>query len=841
MEKVKLNAKSKAKSKVAYEMIRKTAYKALTGAVASATLLVTGMHSGLAADHGREFAALADADQWQFLDQYCTQCHNFDDYSGGLDLTTIFIEEVPDEADTFENVIRKLRSRMMPPPGQTKPSEENTDRFVAWLESYLDEAAEQHYEPHGKPIHRLNRKEYANAIRDLLGLDINPAEMLPEDSTSDGFDNIAEALQVSPVFIDQYVSAAREIVEQAVGQKNPGAGSVLYRPSEPAPVRAMGGGSQQFHIEGAPLGTRGGMVIEHWFPADGEYEINVGDFNLSAWMYYIEFENTMVVTVDGEKVYETVIGGDKDRHALDRDQGAPMDDINGRTKNIRFTTSAGPRKVGVNFVRRSFAESDNALQHFVPGALQERIINIPSVEIRGPFNPAGLSTTPTRERIFSCYPATTAEERACAESIITEFATKAYRRPLTEEDTAPLYAFYAAGRERGDFEEGIRLALTRTLASPHFLFRAELPPEGAQPGVYALSSLEMASRLSFFLWSSLPDQELLSLAMADRLQEPEILQAQVRRMLADPKSVTLASNFAFQWLGLGKLEEISPDPEIFPYASDAGDLRPDFTKELELFVDSIFREDQSILRLLDADHTYLNERLALHYGIHDVKGTRFRRVTLEDPRRFGVLGKGGVLMASSYPNRTSPVIRGAWVLETLMGTPPPIPPPDVEDLAENEAGQPASTVRERLEQHRQNPTCNSCHAVMDPLGFALDNFDAVGRWRDRDRYTGTTVDASGLLPNGKVVEGPEDLRLALLERPDMLAMSLTEKLLTYALGRNVEAHDMPIVRAIVRESAKDDYRFSSLVLNIVNSPAFKTKKVTDLTSLDNSADVAQTH
>ena len=807
---------------------------ALLSAIGAAGVLA---FSGARAADDSQYAALEERGQWQFLEQYCTECHNFEDYSGGLDFTFMSVDEVPQHAETWEKALRKLRARMMPPPGQNKPSESRTDEFVAWLESYLDEAATPEQAIHSKQIHRLNRKEYANAIRDLFGLEIDPAEILPEDSTSDGFDNIAEALQVSPVFIDQYVGAARAIVEQAVGDKSPGLGSTVYRPQEELPTRALGGGSQQFHIEGLPLGTRGGMLVEHWFPADGEYAVSVGDFNLSLWMYNIEFENTMIVTVDGEKVYETVLGGDADRKALDLDQAAPMDAINARTKDIRFTTTAGPHKVGVTFVRRSFAESDDRLEHFVPGALQDRILSIPSVEIRGPFDPAGLSQTPTRERIFSCYPASEPEQRACAEEIITDFATRAYRRPVNEQDMAPLYAFYERGETAGGFEEGIRQALTRMLSSPNFLYRAELAPEDVQPGqTYELSSLDLASRLSFFLWSSLPDEELLEVAMAGELKEPEVLERQVRRMLADPKSKALASNFAYQWLHLSKLGEINPDADIFPYASGAGDLRPDFVKEIELFVDSVFREDHSILRLLDADWTYLNERLALHYGINDVKGNRYRRVDLADSRRHGLLGKGGVLMTSAYPNRTSPVLRGAYVLEVLMGTPPPVPPPDVEDLPENEAGKPATTVRERLEQHRQNPACNSCHAVLDPLGFALDNFDATGKWRERDRFTGTVVDASGILPSGEPVKGPADLRQALLSRPDMFAQSLSEKLLTYALGRPVEAVDMPLVRSIVDEAAKDDYRFSSIVMAIVESPAFRMKKAAELTTMEDGAE-----
>lgn len=767
-------------------------------------------------------------EQWELLNEYCTDCHNFEDYSGGLDFTTMFVDEVPQNAAVWEKAILKLRGRMMPPAGQEKPDESARVSFINWLESYLDEAAEKDPVYHAAPLHRLNRKEYANAIRDLTTIEIKPADILPEDNSLEGFDNIAEALNVTPAFINQYVLAARSIMEQAIGDKTPATGSTMYFPDEDLPIRMQGGGSQQQHIEGLPLGTRGGMLINHWFPADGEYQINVGDFNLYAWMFNIEFENTMIVTIDGEKVYQTVVGGKDDRTALDLDQAAPMDDINGRTKNIPFTTTAGPHKVGVTFIRRTFAESDDRLEPPIPGTIQDRILSIPSVEIRGPFNPTGISATPSRDKIFTCYPESNAQEASCADKIIREFTTLAYRRPLSDTDMAPLQAFYDLGYATGGFEEGIRRALTRALASPNFLYRSSDAPENLTPGeIYALNDLELASRLSFFLWSSIPDQELLDLAIAGELAKPAILNQQIDRMVADPRSATLASNFAYQWLHLSKLDEINPDGSIYPYAFGAGDLRPDFKKEIELFVDSIIKEDQSVLTLLDANYSYLNERLALHYGIRNVKGNRFRRVEIQDPTRWGLLGKGGVLMTSAYPNRTSPVLRGAWILENIMGTPPPVPPPDVEDLAENEAGQPASTVRERLERHRANPTCNACHAVLDPLGFALENFDAVGHWRNIDRFSRDPIDSTGVLPSGEEVAGPIDLRNALLSEPDMFARTVTTRLMTYALGRPVEATDMPEVRRLVNEAASQDYRFSTLIKGIIGSPAFRYAKVPD--------------
>ncbi len=775
-----------------------------------------------------DYQALKQADNfWGYFEQYCTECHNFDDYFGGVDFTGQKPTDVPNNPALFEKVLVKLRGRMMPPPNRIRPDENQTDTFVAWLETYLDEAGKDHENPSHVAIHRLNRKEYANAIRDLFGLTINANDMLPQDSTSEGFDNVADALTVSPVFINQYVSAARVISEQVVGDPIPALGSQVYKPEQALPTRAEGGGYQQFHVEGLPLGTRGGMLIEHWFPADGEYAVSVGDFNLYAWMYNIEFENKMIVTVDGEKVYETILGGDKDRVALDLDQGPPMDDINGRTKDIRFNTTAGPHKVGVTFVRRTFAESDDQLQHQIPGAVQDRILAIPSVEVRGPFNPAGMSQTPTREKLFAtCYPTAADEETACAEQVLTSLAQRAYRREVNADDMAPLLQFFNQGRELAGFDEGMRRALTRMLASPNFLYRAELAPESAKPGdVYQLSSLDLASRLSFFLWSSIPDEELLQLGIDDKLRDQAVMDAQITRMLADPRASSLAENFAYQWLKMSKLDEIIPDPTIFPYAAGAGDLRPDFKEELNLFIDSVFRSDQSVMRLLDADYSFLNERLALHYGITTVKGDRFRRVELTDSHRFGLLGKGGVLMVTAYPNRTSPVLRGAWILEQIMGTPPPLPPANVPALKEDEKGQVATTVRGRLEQHRENPTCNACHSVMDPLGFALDNFDAVGKWRDIDRFTGTPMDTSGIMPNGSTVDGPDQLRTALLARPTNFVQGLTEKLLIYSLGRKLDARDMPVVRQVVRTAAQQDYRFSAIVAVIIRTNLFQSNTV----------------
>jgi hypothetical protein len=479
----------------------------------------------------------------------------------------------------------------------------------------------------------------------------------------------------------------------------------------------------------------------------------------------------------------------------------------------------------VTFLHRSFAESEGVLGPIQPGGGQGNIIRLQTFEIRGPYDPTGLSETPSRARIFSCYPESAAEETACAEEIIASLARRAYRQPPTEADMADLRRFYENGRAEGGFENGVRRALTAVLAHPKFLYRLEPTPEDLAPGEsYSLTDLELASRLSFFLWSSAPDDQLLGIAAAGRLREPEVLEAEVRRLLADPRSETLASNFAFQWLEVAKLGEVDPDPVLF--ADVPGTLRADLRTELAMFIDSVFREDRNVVDLLTADHTYLNERLALHYGINDVKGDRFRRVTLEQSARYGLLGKGAVLMLAAYPNRTSPVLRGQWILANVLGTPPEAPPPGVESLKENdEAAGDVETVRERMVRHRADPTCNSCHGVLDPLGLALENFDAVGRWRDMDRFAREAIDATGELPDGTPLRGPDDVRAALLERPEQFVQTLTQKMMIFALGRPLDHHDMPRVRAIVREAEQSDYRFSSIVLGIVKSDQFQMSTV----------------
>jgi hypothetical protein len=724
-------------------------------------------------------------------------------------------------ADVFEKAVRKLRGRVMPPPGSRQPDTAAADGLIAWLESSLDRAAGQAHIPDRVVLHRLNRKEYANAVRDLLAVDFDAAEVLPADDVVEGFDNIAAGLQVSPSFIEQYVIAARAVAVKALGKADARPGGWTFR---------AGPGTQLTHVPGLPLGTRGGILAKVDLPADGEYSVDIADMATHIWGNGMEFENPLVVTLDNKLVYETVIGGEEDMKLYDQVQNGALDRVNARLKNIKFFATAGPHKIGVAFKRRTFAESDDQLQMFARGGGQDRFYRVQSFQLQGPFNAKGLSETPSRARIFSCKPAagaTADAQAACAKQIVTALARRAYRRPVAAEDVNELLAYYNDGVKEGGFEGGIRSAITGLLASPFFLYRTERIPPGLRPGAaYAASDLELASKLSFFLWNSLPDDQLLQVAIDGKLSSPSVLDQQVKRMLADSRAVTLASNFVHQWLDMKRLDEIVPDSAVFPYASGRSDPRDDFRTELTLFADSIFKEDRSVVDLLKARHTYVNERVALHYGITDVKGDRFRRVDLTQSARWGLLGKGAVLMAAAYPNRTSPVLRGAFVLKHIQGVPPATPPQNVPTLDEKDIGTTrALTVREMIAKHRASPTCAACHAVMDPLGLALENFDATGMWRDRDRYAGAAIDSSGVLPDGTPINGPDDLRAALLRRPEQFVQTFTEGLMTYATGRKLEHYDMPTVRRIVRSAASSDYRFSTIVQAVVRSEQFRMRRV----------------
>ena len=755
-----------------------------------------------------------NATGWNLLDTYCTECHNTEDWAGGVAFDAMTEQEIPDNIAVMEKVVRKLRSQQMPPGGHKMPDKPTRAAFISWMEGRLDTVGATHADPGSVGLHRLNRKEYANAVRDLLGIDIDPAALLPRDEPRDGLDNIAAALQVTPSFLDQYISAARTVVVQAMGNKDALPAGTTYRQTRPS--------TQMFHQDGLPIGTRGGIAVDHNFPADAEYVLNIANMAQALWVYNMEFENQLVVTLDGKLIYETSIGGEDDMKAIDQKQDPAVEAINKRLKNIRFTAKAGVHRFVVAFRHRSFAESDDRLQMYTPGGGQDRVLRVTSFDIRGPFNATGVSQTPARQQIFSsCYPKSAVEEPACAREVISSMARRAFRRPVTEEDMRGLMHFYEAGRKQSDFDSGIRHALTAVLANPNFLFRTDAPSKELPPGtIYQIDDFALASRLSFFLWSSLPDDQLLELAASGKLHDPAELKRQVQRMLADPRSITLSENFGAQWLQLGKLPEITPDLAIFPYASGSADLRGDFVEELKLFMDDIIRGNGSALELLSSPYTYVNERLALHYDINSVRGDQFRKVKLADSTRWGLLGKGGVLMSSAYPNRTSPVLRGAYVLERIMGSPPPTPPPAVPTLADNQPGKKATTVRERLEDHRKKPQCFSCHAAIDPIGFVLEGFDATGKARRIDRFARTEIDMLGKLPDGTVVRNPNELRDALLADPVPFVQNLTERLIAYSLGRVIEAHDMPFVRAIVRDSAQDNYRFQTLITNIVLSDEF---------------------
>jgi mono/diheme cytochrome c family protein len=753
------------------------------------------------------------------VQQYCVGCHNDRAKIGGVSFEGVTPESVTQHPDMFEKAVRKMRGRVMPPPNARQPDAAALDSLVAYLEGSLDRYTGKAHLPDKLVLHRLNRKEYSNAVRDLLAVDFDASAVLPADDVAEGFDNIASALQVSPSFIEQYVIAARAVAVKAVGRPDARPGGWTFR---------AGPGTQLTHVPGLPLGTRGGILANVDLPSDGEYIVDIADMATHIWGNGMEFENPLVVTLDNKLVYETVIGGEEDMKLYDQVQNGALDRVNARLKNIKFFASAGPHKIGVAFKRRTFAESDDVQQMFAAGGGQDRLYRVASFQVRGPFNAKGIGSTPSRDRIFVCKPRSTAEQDACARQIISTLARRAYRRPVTPQDVNELYEYYQDGVKEG-FEPGIRSAITGLLASPFFLYRGERIPAGLRPGEsYAVGDLELASNLSFFLWNTIPDEELLQLAIDGKLGTPAMLDRQVRRMLADPRSVTLASNFVHQWLDMKRLDEIVPDSTVFPYASGRSDPREDFRTELTLFADSIFREDRSVVDLLRARHTVLNERVALHYGITDVKGDRFRRVELADSVRWGLLGKGAVLMAAAYPNRTSPVLRGAFVLKHIQGVPPALPPNDLQvpTLDEKDIGTTkARTVREMIATHRANPVCASCHAVMDPLGLALENFDGTGMWRDRDRYAGTPIDASTALPDGTKINGPDDLRQALLRRPEQFAQTFTEGLMTYATGRKLEHYDMPTVRRIVRGAAAGDYRFSALVQAVVRSEQFRMRRV----------------
>ena len=762
----------------------------------------------------------------QLMDSYCAACH-----SGGLANQTSLVpvpqlmdevetdlSNVAAEAEVWEKVIRKLGGRMMPPPGMPAPNDADLESFVGFLSDELDRAAARNPNPGAKALHRINRAEYGNAVRDLLGLDIDVADFLPPDVDAFGFDNIAEVMGTNPALMDRYLSAAWKITAAAIGD-------VSMSPTFFTSVNSSDL-SQDNHIARLPIGTRGGMYIEYNFPVDGEYVIKSVLFeNTVDVTRGLEQEHDFEVTFDGERVKLVRFGGYEDEEPAYLRPAMTASEIYKRFET-RIQVEAGPHRVGVAFLKKSSAVTLNILQPF----LREHIdpispIGIPALEavtIEGPFNITGPGNSPSRQTIFTCYPSAETEAAACAEDVLTTIARKAFRRPLRQQETDTVMGFYRAEIDKGaTFDISIQTALAYILVSPQFLFRFERDPEGAEPGsIYRISDLEMASRLSFFLWSSIPDDELIDLAMTGRLQEPEVLEQQVRRMLEDERSAALGANFAGQWLYLRNVPSTSPDADIFTDFDD--NLRRSLLRETEMLFESMVREDRSLVDLLDSDYTFLNERLAKHYGIEGIYGDQMRRVPVTQEYRKGLLGQGSIQLINAYANRTSPVTRGKYVLTNILGTPPPPPPPNVPPFDE-EPGVPLS-MRQRMEQHRSNPACFGCHSYMDPIGLALENYDAIGRWRTDDG--GVEIDPSGVIPvfrGAGSIDGPVALRNAIMSRSEQFVRTGVEMLMTYGLGRGLEATDMPIVRSVVRDAAREDYRISSLVVGIVNSAPFQMR------------------
>jgi len=759
----------------------------------------------------------AAQEKWKMLGNYCEKCHNSTDWAGGVAFDTMQPEDVPEDAKIWEEAVSKLRGQLMPPPGQKRPPQASIDSFVSWMETRLDAADATHPDPGYVTLHRLNRTEYGRSVQELLGVTVDVGALLPKDTMADGFDDIANVLKVSPTFLDQYISAASTVAALAVGNPEAPRSIVTLR----APRQ-----SQTFHVEGLPLGTRGGMLAEHDFPADGEYEFDLAGGGRGGGGYggAMEYANRILLLIDGKKVFEQSIGGPEDARNADQHRLEWANEVKKRLHPVRLHVTAGPHEIGIAFVARSMPESSDWLQPLNPAGGTDRMERASGLQIVGPYQPGGVSETPSRRKIFSCHPADASEELPCAKQIIAGLERVAYRRPVTDADVAAPLGFFKAGRQGASFDAGIENAIVAVLSSPKFLFRMERTPHDLAPGAsFRINDVELASRLSFFLWSEGPDEPLLKLAAAGRLHDPKVLAGQVGRMLADPRARSLVTSFAFQWLKVDDMDKVNPDPVEYPGFDE--DLRVAFKKEMELFLGSVLLQDHNVLDLLNANYTFVDGRLALHYGIPDVRGAQFRRVTLADSRRWGLLGKGAILMGTSYANRTAPVLRGAWVLDAITGTPPHAPPPAIPALVENVPGGKPLTVRARMEMHRSQPSCNACHGIMDPMGLSLENFDAVGRWRSKDYDTGTAIDASGKMADGTAIEGPDDLRRALTARPQQFVQTLTRNLMAYALGRTLDYHDMPTVRRIVRDASLQDNRFSSILLGIVNSPAFQMKRV----------------
>jgi len=760
-----------------------------------------------------------DERRFAALQKYCTDCHNPDDLAGEISFKGLTTEDVPGHAEQFEGAIVKLRGRLMPPPGNPQPTADEVDGLVATLEKTIDAHAPK--QAGYVAAQRLSRTEYAHAVKALLDVDIDPEEYLPAEIEVHGFTNIAAALSTSPAFVEQYVNAASAVAHLAVGEPKPKVASAYFR--------APGPGSQNSYVPGMPLGTRGGMKLMHTFPADGEYRLSIaGDataVNAGLYPRGIETRQTLVVLVDRTEQFRADIGGEEDLAMINTGGAPARAELMKRFTDMPLKVTAGAHEIVVTFIERSRAADDEQIgggsgQDFSFGGAARLAGITTGLTLMGPYNSTGLTKTASRKKLFVCEPEVADRERECATEITANLARRAYRRPVSQADVDRLLPFYEEGRKGpGGFDEGIELMTAAVLSSPDFLYRAIAPASDPNAASQELSAFELASRLSFFLWSQGPDEELLALAESAELSKTDVLEAQVERMLADPRAEVLVTSFAEGWLGLDDLEAVVPDMVLFPQFTDG--LRQDFATETRLFLKSVLLDGGNVKTLLDGDYTFVNERLARHYGIDGVVGPQFRRVALTNPTRYGLLGKGSMLMRTSYGNRTSPVLRGAWILDKLMGTPPTPPPPGVETNLDTPEGEQPKTVRERLERHRKDDTCNACHGVIDPYGLALENFSVIGAWRDADKEADAPIDAHSELSGGRPVDGPVALRAALLARDDQFVQALTEKLMMYAIGRELEYYDMPQVRAVVRSAKHDDYRFSSLVAGIVQSDAFR--------------------
>jgi len=767
---------------------------------------------------------------------YCVTCHNERLKRGDLALDRADAEQVSNSSEIWEKVVVQLRSRSMPPQGSRRPDAGAYEEVAEWLETELDRAAAARPNP-GRPanLHRLNRTEYANAVRDLLGVEIDGTAMLPPDEQALGFDTNADALSVVPALLDRYLNAAAKISRLALGD-------ATLRPAFERYTAVRNSSSERTWLwqtdrlgEEFPLGSRGGIVARHYFPLDGEYVFKVRlDRTYTGLIRGLNVPNEIEIRVDGKRVGYFTLGGQSDARlsgastAASEHSGNPLFTADDGLE-VRVPLKAGLRQVTVTLVKSDAVRPEGLGPARIPiwGHDYDGDIRAPSVVslllIGGPYNGQVPEDSPSRRRILVCSPGSPREETACASKILSTLARRAYRRPATSDDVDTLMAFYKSGRAEGDFESGVRAALERLLVSPDFLFRIEADPANVKPDApYRVSDVALASRLSFFLWSSIPDDELLDLAVQGKLADAMVLEGQVRRMLADPRArAALVGNFFSQWLQIRNVWLLTPDANRqFPWFDD--NLRTAFVQETELFLESQLQEDRRVPELLTADYTFLNEQLARHYGIRHVYGSHFRRVTLTDRNRWGLLGKASILSVTSYPHRTSPTIRGKWLLENILAAPVPPPPPNVDTTLQEETAAKTTSVRAMLEQHRANPGCASCHARMDPLGFSLENFDAIGRWRTSDR--GAAIDASGVLLNGTKVDGPAALRGALVEQQEQFVKAVTEKLLMYAVGREIASYDAPAIRSIVRASAADDYRWSSIVLAIVKSTPFQFRK-----------------